>query len=222
MKSLIEILYHLTSALMVPIILCLFALLVWTVFELGGFLRQWWQRRRSVSCWQQFLKRLAQYEIELWQARPLFFQGTRYPGLVALFARRGKPVQDNEHELDRLITELEIRASESCSRMNLWIRIGPMLGLMGTLIPMGPALVGLSSANIDAMAGNLVVAFSTTVLGLVIGALCAVMSVTRRHWYVRDLSDIEHMMNLFFPKTENLWPLNETDNEESPSPALSC
>ena len=49
--------------------------------------------------------------------------------------------------------------------------MGPVLGLMGTLIPMGPALVGLSSGDIASMAYNMQVAFATTVVGLVIGAI---------------------------------------------------
>ena len=64
---------------------------------------------------------------------------------------------------------------------------------MGTLIPMGPALVGLSSGSVEALASNLVVAFSTTVLGLLVGALCYCMGLARRRWYATDLARLEYV-----------------------------
>lgn len=68
-----------------------------------------------------------------------------------------------------------------------------MLGLMGTLIPLGPALMGLSSGNIQALATNLVIAFSTTVLGLLVGGVAYAVLVVRRRWYYQDFSDMEYI-----------------------------
>jgi len=208
MHQLTNILYHLTSALLIPVILALFLLLAWTLFEVGGFLREWLERRKMERGWQAFLQRLGRKDLEAHEARTLFFQGAGGPGLISVFAQRGRAGPENAQELERILSEIEIEASERCSRMNLWIRIGPMLGLMGTLIPMGPALVGLSAANIEVMAGNLIVAFSTTVIGLLIGALCALMSVTRRHWYVRDLSNMEYMVSQFNSRVDDGWKRN--------------
>ncbi len=198
MEQLVSILYHLTSALLYPVVIILFILLVWTLFQVGGFLREWVDRKKKTKNLNSFLQAAESGGSGAPGAKHLFFQHIDYPSLVARFAKRAAPCKESPDELDRIISEIEIEGSENCSRMNLWIRIGPMLGLMGTLIPMGPALVGLSSADIEVMAGNLVVAFSTTVIGLLIGALCAVISVTRRHWYIRDLSIIEHIVDTRF------------------------
>ena len=146
--------------------------------------------------WKLQLDKIGDSKLSVKKRRKLFFDKSTYPGLIALFAKQGKSFAANVDQLDRIIGELEIQSRENCSKMNLWIRIGPMLGLMGTLIPMGPALKGLSAGNMEEMVTNLVVAFSTTVTGLLIGALCSVMSVSRRHWYVRDLADIEHFMEM--------------------------
>lgn len=192
MDMLVRILYELTSALLIPVVVLLLGLLAWSLVEAGGFLREWLGRKRRVGAWRASLRRPAGPDAAV--ARSAFFERQDLPGLVAAFARLGGPRRDDRRELERLVDEIEIRASARCARMNLWIRLGPMLGLMGTLIPMGPALIGLSSGNMEALAGNLVVAFSTTVVGLIVGALFSVMSVARRHWYAQDIADLDHLL----------------------------
>lgn len=208
MDTLVTALYHLSTALLLPVVAALLALLAWVVFEIGGFLHEWRIRLRTQGSWNAFIDLLGRDEIDLHRARGLLFQSADRPGLVAAFVRRGRPFRDNAVELERILSEVEIDGKEACSRMNLWVRIGPMLGLMGTLIPMGPALMALSAANMEAMADSLVVAFSTTVAGLLIGAFCLVMSVSRRHWYARDLVRIEHIVTKLYPQSEEPWKAN--------------
>ena len=76
----------------------------------------------------------------------------------------------------------------------LGIRLGPILGLAGTLIPLGPALVALSTGDVATLSSRLVVAFTTTVLGLLIGGTCFAMHAIRRQWYMQDLNDIEFIL----------------------------
>ena len=64
----------------------------------------------------------------------------------------------------------------------MMVRFGPALGLMGTLIPLSPALEGLANGNVKLLSENLRVAFSVTVLGLLIGAIAFAESLVRdRH-----------------------------------------
>ena len=122
-----------------------------------------------------------------------FFKSHRYPGFVEVFAVRGRDLYRNPLHLAKLVSEIEIEAAHGQSRMNLGVRLGPAFGLVGTIIPMGPALSGLSSGNVEVIAGNLSVAFGTTILGLLISAVCYFISIGRRHWYARDISDIEYV-----------------------------
>jgi biopolymer transport protein ExbB/TolQ len=71
---------------------------------------------------------------------------------------------------------------------------------MGTLIPMGPALVGLASGDIASMAYNMQVAFATTVVGMVISAIGFVTQQARERWSVRDLSLLEYVADLMTSK----------------------
>lgn len=74
-----------------------------------------------------------------------------------------------------------------------------MLGLMGTLIPLGPALMGLASGNVAEMARNLVVAFTATVVGLLVSGATYGIGLARRTWYARDVSDLEFLSQRLAP-----------------------
>ncbi len=74
-------------------------------------------------------------------------------------------------------------ASLRLERADLLARSGPILGLMGTLIPLGPGLLALGNGDITILSTALTVAFDTTVLGLVIGLLAYIVSRVRRRIY---------------------------------------
>ncbi|MEH6649529.1 MAG: MotA/TolQ/ExbB proton channel family protein [Motiliproteus sp.] len=74
-------------------------------------------------------------------------------------------------------------ASRRLERSDLLARGGPILGLMGTLIPLGPGLTALGSGNLDMLTTALTVAFDTTVVGLLVGLITYCISRVRRRWY---------------------------------------
>jgi biopolymer transport protein ExbB/TolQ len=66
-----------------------------------------------------------------------------------------------------------------------------MLGLMGTLIPLGPGIAALSRGEFEILARAVSVAFDTTVIGLAVGIVGFIIGRLRRRWYDRVLSEIE-------------------------------
>ncbi|MEA2033237.1 MAG: MotA/TolQ/ExbB proton channel family protein, partial [Euryarchaeota archaeon] len=95
--------------------------------------------------------------------------------------------------VERLLQEKEVEIMKKLEKPRILIRMGPILGLMGTLIPLGPALLGLSAGNIEQLANNLVIAFTSTVVGLLIGAVSMVVSTVRQRWYTEDMNDMEYV-----------------------------
>lgn len=75
-------------------------------------------------------------------------------------------------------------------RADLLTRLGPMLGLMGTLIPLGPGLAALGRGELSRLAEAVTVAFDTTVLGLLVGLIGFVLGRLRRRWYDRVLDEL--------------------------------
>ena len=84
--------------------------------------------------------------------------------------------------LEHIVLEREERARRGLNGSRLLIRVGPSLGLLGTLIPMGTALASLTAGNLEAMAGQMVVAFTTTIVGLTAGTGGYVVQLVRQAW----------------------------------------
>lgn len=98
--------------------------------------------------------------------------------------------------LAKVLSELEIMAAKRLDRTRVWIRLAPILGLMTTLIPISPALVGLAKGDMKTLSANLILAFSTTIIGLLISGLAFLISHTRERIYIQDIGDIEYVLEL--------------------------
>lgn len=156
MDTLRSLLHTIGDTLLWPVLIGLVGLGGWTCIAMGRFLHDWYHRRSGEP--------LTVTRFRTWlQAAP------RSPADVM------KHLQEaNDDGFHRAAT---VRRA---------VRLGPALGLMGTLIPMAGALQGLSSGNFPEMAGNLVTAFSATVLGLAISVVAFVISSVREHWAQND------------------------------------
>ncbi len=189
MQTLTDGLYVISSALLLPVVIVLLALLAWTLCLLGGFLRELGERnqvRQTLAASLAAARRGEPPEMvwrELGQARA---------GLPRRFVRL-TGTAGGERTPTAALAELEHDITAAIARHSFLTRVGPMLGLMGTLIPLGPALTGLAAGNVQVLASNLVVAFTTTVVGLLVSALAYGMALARRTWYARDFSDLESL-----------------------------
>ncbi|MGE0707511.1 MAG: MotA/TolQ/ExbB proton channel family protein [Planctomycetota bacterium] len=172
-----------TTLLLVPALAALLLAVGWSLLQTGAALREWRERRRA-AVWPAALARGEP------AALATFFAG-QHPGFLGRFAARGRALRGEILLLEKLAADLEIEADHALGRVNLGARLAPMLGLVGTLIPLGPALVGLSRGELEVLVQDLVVAFTTTVLGLFAGGLCCAIALCRRRWYAQDLADLE-------------------------------
>lgn len=84
--------------------------------------------------------------------------------------------------LEHLVLEREERVRATLTGPRMLVKVGPSLGLLGTLIPMGTSLASLAAGNLEAMAGQMVVAFTTTIIGLATGTLAYVVAAVRLAW----------------------------------------
>ena len=116
--------------------------------------------------------------------------------LVMTYIHRILAMKDNPAHVQRLLAEYEITADKDLAISKTLTKMGPMLGLMGTLIPMGPALVGLSTGDISSMAYNMQVAFATTVVGLFAAAIGFITQQVKQRWYLQDMTNLEFLAEL--------------------------
>ena len=73
-------------------------------------------------------------------------------------------------------------------------KLGPMFGLLGTLIPLGPGVVALGQGDTVTLSQSMSIAFDTTIAGIITAAICAVISTIRKRWYASDMADVEAIM----------------------------
>lgn len=90
------------------------------------------------------------------------------------------------------VVELETLAFKRLETCRIVTRVTPMLGLVATMIPMGPALKSLADGQLGEVSGNLTVAFSAVILALVAASLTYWVVNVRRRWYAEELVEIEH------------------------------
>lgn len=94
----------------------------------------------------------------------------------------------------RLITEEQAFYDTRTKRTDLIAKIGPMLGLMGTLIPLGPGVIALGQGDTYTLSTSLLIAFDTTIAGLACAAIALCISTIRKRWYTNYMSMLETLM----------------------------
>jgi outer membrane transport energization protein ExbB (TC 2.C.1.1.1) len=116
--------------------------------------------------------------------------------LVITYIHNILAVKDSDAHIKRLLADFEIAADKDLAICKTLTKMGPILGLMGTLIPMGPALVGLSTGDISSMAYNMQVAFATTVVGLFSSAIGFITQQVKQRWYLQDMTNLEFLAEI--------------------------
>jgi len=192
------VIYTVASALLYPVLIIEVLVMAFVVFETGRFCFEvaWRYRRRDMAAIEAAAM-LARDDLRAGRTAEALDRLVRVKG--GLFFRRFFVDLRASADVSRTRTmkrlnDIELQASKRLERTRMMIRVGPILGLMGTLIPISPALVALARGNVEALSTNLVVAFSTTVIGLLIGGLAYLMSVVRDRRYTQDISDIEYVL----------------------------
>jgi biopolymer transport protein ExbB/TolQ len=138
------------------------------------------------------------FDVEAWlkQGSVLGAEPARRAQLPAALARLLGDIERGRAEgrlanggLEHLVLANEERTRKSLSGSRMLVKVGPSLGLLGTLIPMGTALAALSTGNLDAMAGQMVVAFTTTIIGLACGTAAYVILTVRQSWVTEGVRE---------------------------------
>lgn len=196
MNYISDILYWIATGLLVPVIVLLILLFGRSLLLIGTFFGQYVALRKSEALLRGKLDALTRESLPAFaEALPEASQS-----LAVSYMRRIAQAQENPVKMQRLLADFEIAADKELSVSRTLTKMGPMLGLMGTLIPMGPALVGLAAGDIASMAYNMQVAFATTVVGLFASAVGFVTQQIRQRWYLQDMTDLEFLVGVIAEK----------------------
>lgn len=190
MNVISNILYWISTGLLVPVIVLLIYFFIRAIILIGGFYGQYMTQRKTVSLLDNEIKDFNPQETtKLLETLP---DKSGVPVIKSL--KEILTTKDNEARLDMLVSEYELTADKNVATSKILTKMGPILGLMGTLIPMGPALVGLATGDIASMAYNMQVAFATTVVGLVVSAIGFITQQAKERWASHNLMILDFVV----------------------------
>ena len=195
MNYISDILYWISTGLLVPVIVLLIFFFGRALLLIGGFFGQYMAIRRTAALLGKELDGLNRDNVATLSER----LPKKDPSLVVTYMKRLLEA-DGAAMRQRLLADFEIGADKDLATSKTLGKMGPMIGLMGTLIPMGPALVGLSTGDIASMAYNMQVAFATTVVGLFAAAIGFITGQVKQRWYLKDMTDLEFVAELLNEK----------------------
>ncbi len=196
MNTISDIMFWISTGLLVPVVVLLIALFFRALLLVGSFFGQYMAIRKTDKLIREQMEELTPDNVnELSDKLPV-----KSTSLLVIYMRRILDAQASRAQVQRLLANFEIAADKDLATSKTLTKLGPILGLMGTLIPMGPALVGLSTGDIASMAYNMQVAFATTVIGLFAGAIGFLTQQVKQRWYLQDMTNLDFLAELLTEK----------------------
>ena len=198
MNAISDIMFWISTGLLVPVIVLLILLFFRSLLLVGSFFGQYVSIRKTDKLIREQMETLHVNNVDHFAEK----LPEKSNSLVVMFMKRILAEQQNKAQVQRLLANFEIAADKDLAISKTLTKLGPILGLMGTLIPMGPALVGLFTGDIASMAYNMQVAFATTVIGLVAGAIGFLTQQVKQRWYLQDMTNLECLVEVLNEKNE--------------------
>ena len=198
MKYVSNVLFWISNGLLVPVIVGLLYFFVNSILLLGIFFNQYLIYSKQTKLLKKTLDSLRADDMEKLTVEADKLPQSNFTGFLHNIIEAPSKAYSN-----RLLADYEVRADAELGKYKLLTKFGPILGLMGTLIPMGPALAGLATGDVASMAYNMQIAFATTVVGLFVGAIGYVLLQIKQRWFVAELADLEFIADLKEQNTSN-------------------
>lgn len=188
-----SILHSLASIMEIPVIVLLICFAGFAVFSLGWLAVEYFTEFHHMKVdVPEMLDDLRSGDISrkecikkstlLKRQKKLLLELGKHPGFSGYLLRS---------MADNLIEAEQTHYDRILKRTDLFAKLAPMLGLLGTLIPLGPGIIALGQGNTAALSASLLTAFDTTIAGLTVAGIFLVVSMIRRRWYTLYMSNLE-------------------------------
>ncbi len=198
MEFISKSLFWVANSLLIPDIIILLILFARSLLLTGSFYNQFMTKRKNDKRLSQLIATLSPETVNTLRAA----LPTNDNALFVRYLRDVLSKPASEAYSDFMLSNFENEADKDLSLSKMLSKMGPVLGLIGTLIAMSPALVGLSTGNIAGMAYNMQVVFATTVVGLVISAIGLITLQFKQRWYAHDANNLEYVTRILLSEPE--------------------
>lgn len=172
MNPLENLMYQVSGFFLTPVLLAIVFLFLYAIFMLGDFISQWVIRKRNSELYKKSINSLQDKDNPAIKVKGYDLFN---------FAAIQKSYSEDS---------LSVFAIKNLETLRIVTRVAPMLGLVATMIPMGPALKSLANGNIQGISENLVVAFSAVIFGLIIASVTFWMAAVKKRWLADEMVDL--------------------------------
>ena len=194
-ETLTSLIHILSESLLTPVVILLVISIVIVILSFGGLINEFISRKPINSSDLEDLIRRVSFSGNVSQMKDEINNSDLFDYQKEILLRIA-----NNHDIgsdarkalaSELISAQETKLIKKTNKTDILVRVGPILGLLGTLIPLGPGLAALGSGDISTLAQSLTIAFDTTVTGLTVGAVAYLVSKYKKQWYEAELIDVE-------------------------------
>lgn len=211
-ETLTSLIHIISESLLTPVVIILVIFVVLAILFLGGTINEWISRKPIKSGDFEKLIRDISFsnspsEIEGCVNDSNLFDWQK-DVLVKIAKNHDIGIDARKALASELISSEETRLIKSTNKTDILVRLGPILGLLGTLIPLGPGLAALGTGDITTLAESLTIAFDTTVTGLAVGGIGYLISKFRKQWYESDLIEVETLAEVELESLNNQGDVN--------------
>lgn len=190
-QTLTSLIHIISESLLTPVVILLVISVIIVLLAFGGIINEFISRKAINSKELEELIRSISFSNNISQIKDVINNSNLFDYQKKILIRIADNYDIGKDARKALASELisdeETRLIKSTNKTDILVRVGPILGLLGTLIPLGPGLAALGSGDIATLAQALTIAFDTTVTGLSVGALAYVISKFKKQWYESDL-----------------------------------
>ena len=193
-----EIIHYFSQMLLTPVIVVLLALVVIVLFIIGLFIVEVIiERLHFKPTMPKLIDAFANSSEEKLPdiVKESGLLKRQKEALLTLYDHRDLPEDMVISLSDRLMKEQDDIYQRRIGLTDIIARISPMVGLMGTLIPLGPGIVALGQGQTAELASALMIAFDTTVAGIVIAVVALLISKIRKRWYSNYMNALKNALN---------------------------
>ena len=188
-----------TQSLLIPVIVLLLIFAFFVVISLGSLISEYTSRREvSVKEIDTLVENIDK-STSLEEVKNLIYSSninkSQKKVLKKILESDDLSNDARETIADKLVERREELIHKKLRRTDIIARIGPTLGLMGTLIPLGSGLAALKTGDINVLADSLTVAFDTTVVGIGSGALAYFISKIRGDWAEQYITNLDVLID---------------------------
>ena len=198
MDTISEILFWVANSLLIPDIIALLLLFVRSLLLVGSFYNHFITKQKNDKLLNNLIQDLSAEKVE--NLKSILPQKDN--SLYIKYLRRLLSREPSEAYSEYLISNFETEADKDLSISKILAKIGPVLGLIGTLIAMSPALVSLSSGDVSGMAYNMQIVFATTVIGLVVSMAGLITLQFKQRWYSQESNHLFYISQILIEKSK--------------------